>query len=136
LSLLREALEAKVSATSLRDVARDLGMPPTSVSNFMLGREPHGKNLRRFREWYVRELAASDLSATPPAAAEAALDLLVQHVRAPSRAGAKRRLLLRLTALTEQLGIPPEKWPEWMRLANSRDQTEKAKRKTKGGTKE
>src|SRR5579862_1748689 len=115
LATLREAVSAKVAATSLRAVSGELGMPPNSIRNFVAGRDPYGQNLRRFREWYVREVASSDGDRPVDSeAASAALDLLVRHLSAPLRAQTRKRLLRALASAMREMGVPTGRWPKWL----------------------
>ena len=51
---LREAATARVENTSLRCVAREIGMCPTGLKKFLLGTSPYAPTLRRLRSWYVQ----------------------------------------------------------------------------------
>ena len=50
---LRETAAARVENTSLRRVAREIGMSPTGLKKFLLGTAPYSPTLRRLRNWYV-----------------------------------------------------------------------------------
>jgi hypothetical protein len=51
---LRETAAARVENTSLRSVAREIGMSPTGLKKFLLGTAPYSPTLRRLRNWYVQ----------------------------------------------------------------------------------
>ena len=54
---LREAAQARVENTSLRSVAREIGMSPTGLKKFLQGTAPYSPTLRRLRNWYVHYAA-------------------------------------------------------------------------------
>lgn len=67
---LRDAAAARVEKTSLRRVAREIGMSPTGLKKFILGTAPYSPTLRRLRKWYLQyaalptgEVAREDASA-------------------------------------------------------------------------
>lgn len=51
---LRETAAARVENTSLRSVAREIGMSPTGLKKFLMGTAPYSPTLRRLRSWYVQ----------------------------------------------------------------------------------
>ena len=56
---LRSLAAAKVEHTSLRGVAREIGMSPTGLKKFLLGTAPYSPTLRRLRKWYLQHAALS-----------------------------------------------------------------------------
>ena len=54
---LRAAAAASVGKTSLRGVARAIGMSPTGLKKFLNGTAPYSPTLRRLRKWYVHHAA-------------------------------------------------------------------------------
>ena len=54
---LRESAAARVENTSLRGVAREIGMSPTGLKKFLLGTAPYSPTLRRLRKWYLQYAA-------------------------------------------------------------------------------
>lgn len=54
---LRETAAARVENTSLRSVAREIGMSPTGLKKFLQGTAPYSPTLRRLRSWYVQYAA-------------------------------------------------------------------------------
>jgi hypothetical protein len=54
---LREMAAARVENTSLRGVAREIGMSPTGLKKFLLGTAPYSPTLRRLRKWYIQHAA-------------------------------------------------------------------------------
>src|SRR3954462_11299295 len=51
---LREMAAARVEHTSLRGVAREIGMSPTGLKKFLMGTAPYSPTLRRLRKWYLQ----------------------------------------------------------------------------------
>ena len=54
---LRDMAAARVENTSLRGVAREIGMSPTGLKKFLLGTAPYSPTLRRLRKWYIQHAA-------------------------------------------------------------------------------
>jgi hypothetical protein len=54
---LRGMAASRVQKTSLRGVAREIGMSPTGLKKFLLGTAPYAPTLRRLRKWYVHHAA-------------------------------------------------------------------------------
>jgi transposase-like protein len=53
--VVREAVRIRVAGSSLREVAKEVGIAHQSLHSFLEGkREPYGKNLGKLREWYSR----------------------------------------------------------------------------------
>jgi len=92
---LRRAVAGSVSATSLRQVAREVGMSPTGLRKFLSGASPYSATRRKLEHWYVRHGRGPDVHSAlsalevlvqdlPPAdriqAMEGILDVLVQSV--------------------------------------------------------
>ena len=51
---LRSAVAQGVSSTSLREVARQVGMSPTGLRNFLDGSEPYSTTRQKLERWFVR----------------------------------------------------------------------------------
>jgi AcrR family transcriptional regulator len=54
---LREMAAARVESTSLRGVAREIGMSPTGLKKFLMGTAPYSPTVRRLRRWYLQYAA-------------------------------------------------------------------------------
>jgi len=93
---LREAVTIRVQATSLRSVARQVGMSPSGLDKFLLGGMPYQKSRRKLFDWLHREynnlgadLTADGIAAAlgslvrdlPPERRERALDALLDTLR-------------------------------------------------------
>jgi hypothetical protein len=51
---IREEIAARVNATSLRRVAREVGMSPTGLRKFLDGADPYSPTVHRLRVWYLK----------------------------------------------------------------------------------
>jgi hypothetical protein len=50
---IREALRIRITGSSLREVAKEIGIPHQSLHSFLTGkRAPYGKNLGKLQEWF------------------------------------------------------------------------------------
>jgi hypothetical protein len=76
---MREAAAARVENTSLRSVAREIGMSPTGLKKFLQGTAPYSPTLRRLRNWYV-QYAAVQAGEVQKQDATAALAVLVHDL--------------------------------------------------------
>lgn len=57
LDRLREAVEDSVAASSLRGVAREVGMSPSGLQKFRDGATPYSSTRRKLEHWFMREAA-------------------------------------------------------------------------------
>ena len=86
---IREAVIARIEKTSLREIARQVGMTPSGLDKFINGAEPYRKSRRKLEAWYTQKLArtpADDGVQSPEAAAAAVRILATFHP--PARRGA------------------------------------------------
>jgi hypothetical protein len=82
---LRYTIAARVENTSLRSVAREIGMSPTGLKKFLSGTAPYSPTLRRLRYWYLH-YAADRAEETREEDISAALRVLL-HDMTPERRG-------------------------------------------------
>jgi len=119
LERLRETVAVRVQATSLRTVARQVGMSPAGLEKFLAGETPYSRSRQRLQEWWVREAAKprSDLTVE---GVEVAIGALVRDLPPEHRVEAIRRVVgtLRRLYAAEGAAEPPwlaelvELWPE------------------------
>ena len=81
---LRETAAGRVENTSLRSVAREIGMSPTGLKKFLQGTAPYSPTVRRLRNWYVQYAAKLD-HVVERHVASAALSVLVHDLPQASR---------------------------------------------------
>jgi len=107
---LREAAVARVENSSLRGVAREIGMSPMGLRNFLHGTEPYAPTLRRLRNWYVK-YAALRSGNVHTEDATAALAVLVHDLAPAPRRQAAATVLDAVGRGYEQSGVA---MPEWV----------------------
>jgi hypothetical protein len=89
---IREVATARVQATSLRRVAREIGMSPTGLRKFLDGTEPYTPTLHRLRVWFVR-FAATPAGEVSHEEASAALAILTHDLSPTPRRMAAQGML-------------------------------------------
>ena len=113
---VREVAAARVENTSLRRVAREIGMSPMGLRNFLRGTRPYSPTLRRLRNWYVR-YAAHRSGTVQMEDATAALSVLVHDLGSVPRRQAAVTVLDAVGRGYEQSGVQR---PEWVAELRSR----------------
>lgn len=106
---IREVAAARVENNSLRSVAREIGLSPMGLRNFLNGTEPYSPTLRRLRTWYVR-IAALQSGNVRTEDATAALAVLVQDLAATPRRKAAVTVLDAVGRGYEESGIVKPHW--------------------------
>lgn len=78
---IREAVIERVERTTLREVARQVGMTASGLSKFMAGGEPYRKIRRKLEAWYTRTRARvrADQGVPSPDTAAAAIRILAMY---------------------------------------------------------
>lgn len=56
---LRAAVSAAVERTSLRGVARDVGLSPTGLGKFLNGSQPYPSTRRKLERWFAAQAAGN-----------------------------------------------------------------------------
>ena len=107
---MREVAASRVENTSLRQVAREIGMSPTGLKKFLEGTAPYSPTVRRLRNWYVR-YAAVQKSDVETVDASAALSVLMHDLGSDSRRDAALNVLEAVGSGYERSGKPR---PEWL----------------------
>jgi hypothetical protein len=106
---MREVAADRVDNTSLRRVAREIGMSPSGLKKFLGGTAPYSSTLRRLRAWYVR-YAAEQNSDVEPVDASAALAVLMHDLGAESRRNTALHVLDAVGSGYDQSGRPKPAW--------------------------
>jgi hypothetical protein len=106
---LRELAAARVERTSLRGVAREIGMSPTGLKKFLLGTAPYSPTVRRLRKWSLRILvdAPSELTYQH---AKNALVVLTQDLSREARRWTADSILAVLRQGYERSETSPPRW--------------------------
>jgi hypothetical protein len=110
---MRQAVIDQVENTSLRNVARQLGMSPAGLRKFMDGGAPYTPTLRRLRKWYPRYAGGGGNVQAQEAAA--ALTLLLHEVAPGPRREIAAEILDSLAGAYEQSGKPRPAWIDELR---------------------
>lgn len=84
LDRIRAELERELATSSLRSVAREVGMSPSGLSKVLAGGRPYRQTLTKLRAWRTRHTAGE-----PPITDEAALEVLLRRI--PERRRARVR---------------------------------------------
>ncbi|HEX8903882.1 MAG TPA: hypothetical protein VF771_03530 [Longimicrobiaceae bacterium] len=106
---LREMANARVENTSLRGVAREIGMSPTGLKKFLMGTAPYSPTLRRLRKWYL-QYAALPTSEVTYQDASAALVVLLHDLPPEPKREAGDCLLECLGAAYDASGRSRPRW--------------------------
>ena len=86
---LREAATRSVVATSLRQVAAEIGMSLTGLRKFLDGPRPYSATVRKLERWYVTH----ETRKVTAAAVISAIEVLIQHLPPAKRPAAVLRIL-------------------------------------------
>lgn len=111
--MLRAALRLRIEHTSLRSVAREVGMSLGGFHGFLAGTDAHPATLRKVRAWYVRESARQRAGSGPPAddaTAAAALAVLLEEIPPDARLDAAEALRTRLLEWCRDRGLRVPSW--------------------------
>ena len=106
---LREAVTIRVQATSLRSVARQVGMSPSGLDKFLSGGMPYQKSRRKLFDWLSRERGNLGAEHTVDGVA-AALASLVRDLPPDRRERALHALLDTLRGLYDSNGDHAPAW--------------------------
>jgi hypothetical protein len=110
--LLLEAARQRVSQTSLRETAAEIGMEHSGLDKLLKRpQKPRPSTIRKLTEWYLRRAAAGELEVRPEVA-QAALSVLVQHLPLARRSHALAHLTDVLHEITTQ---EKSQIPEWLK---------------------
>jgi hypothetical protein len=105
LTRVRELADKRVSASSLRAVAEDIGMSFSGLRKFLAGSDPHPGTVKKLTAWYVRSRVSGPPQPKPSARPEraeidAAIQLLIEFARADEREEVRLR---RIREIVERL---------------------------------
>ena len=120
---LRDMAAARVESTSLRGVAREIGMSPTGLKKFLLGTAPYSPTLRRLRKWYLQH-AALPTGEVSYHDASAALVVLIHDLQPEPRREASDCLLDCLERAYEASGRSHPRWMAELRAEYGRRKPE------------
>ena len=110
---IRAAVRLAVEATSLRSVARDVGMSPMGLKHFAAGTQPYSATFRKLTAWYaVHRAEAGGFSVD---AVRSALVLLTDGIPESGRGRANAVILGAVAKLHAELGTRPPAWLAMLR---------------------
>ena len=104
LDAMREAAQRAVDASTLREVARQIGTTHYALGRFLAGgrRPPHEGTRRKIRAWYERTQA--------PHAMAKALTGMLETVPPEMRDDAMRELAMTVERVHRAAGVEPPGW--------------------------
>jgi AraC-like DNA-binding protein len=93
LKVLRDAIRRRVDETSIRLVAKELGMSPSGLHVLLGGSKPHPGTRAKLVSWYVEQRRAEQGVGQVVSAddVDAALRLLVHYITQDGREDAQQR---------------------------------------------
>ena len=109
LERLRETVALRVQATSLRTVARQVGMSPAGLEKFLAGETPYSRSRQRLQEWWVREASKPRTDLTLEGV-EVAIGALVRDLPPEHRVEAIGRVVGELRRLYRAEGVAEPPW--------------------------
>ncbi|HEX5726795.1 MAG TPA: hypothetical protein VFX98_15070 [Longimicrobiaceae bacterium] len=110
---IRSAVDEAVRARSLRSVARQVGLSPTGLRNFLNGRAPYSNTLRKLNAWYLEHELDRRVFSDP--VARAALAVLLEAIPQARQPRAAARLLDSLAEVHRDEQASPPAWLEALR---------------------
>jgi transcriptional regulator with XRE-family HTH domain len=105
---LRDQVRLEAERTSMRAVAREVGLTARALDQFLAGSQPRLSTQMKLRAWYVRSAGA--VSYHDVSTARAALDVLTAGLPEPVRVKLRRALLDRIEEAHRKVGITVPKW--------------------------
>jgi hypothetical protein len=118
ISAVRRYANARANTSSVREVARAVGMRHTSLEKFLNGSEPFAKNRALLCEWYLREHrihpvaeAAENDVQVPVHDPETHVDALLSELRGEARVEARLRITTALSQAYRRMGL---REPDWL----------------------
>jgi hypothetical protein len=118
ITAVRKYANARANASSMREVARAVGMRHTSLEKFLNGSEPYAKNRALLCEWYLREhrihpvpVATGDHVPVPVEDPETHVDALLSELRGEARVEARLRITTALSQAYRRMGV---REPDWL----------------------
>jgi hypothetical protein len=119
---LRAAAATRAAATSITEVAKEVGLTTRGMNLFLQGAEPYLKTRQKLEQWYVA-LAGKATEITHPEIATAALSVLTHDIPPAARPAVIADAVRWWAARYADLGIPRPKWIEQLeaRLAAAAD---------------
>lgn len=112
---VRDLANRRADATSVRHVAREIGMRHTALTKFLSGSEPYAKTRIPLCEWYLRVRKSVSASGRRPAGEDPPdvsghLDALLTDLRGEARTEARLRIVGALAQAYRRMGMEEPAW--------------------------
>lgn len=115
---VRKYVNGRANSSSVREMARRIGIGNSSLDKFLNGSEPYARNRAKLCEWYLREQGMHPVPQTMEVPLDAKaddpeghLDALLGELRGEARSEARLRITAALVAGYRRMGLPD---PEWL----------------------
>jgi hypothetical protein len=115
---VRKHVNGRANSSSVREVARQIGIRNTSLDKFLNGSVPYARNRALLCEWYIREHRTSPIQQAEDfqtqredASPETLLEALLKPLRGEARAEARLKITQALGLGYSRMGLPE---PEWL----------------------
>jgi len=105
---IRAAAKLAIEATSLRRVARDVGMSPMGLKHFVAGTQPYSATYRKLIAWYTVHQA--EVGGFSVEAARGAMKVMTDGLPEASRAAAAAAVIDVVMAQHAKAGTRPPAW--------------------------
>jgi hypothetical protein len=111
---VRRFTNRRADQSSVRQVAREMGLRHTAVTKFLSGSEPYAKTRVPICEWYLRASkgrpAAPDRPESAVEGAEDHLAALLVDLRGEARTEARLRIVSAISLAYRRMGLPEPGW--------------------------
>lgn len=118
IDVVRKYVNGRANSSSVREVARQIGIRNTSLDKFLNGSVPYARNRALLCEWYLREhrvhpvREAEEVAVQPrDDSPETLLEGLLKDLRGEARTEARLRITSAIDQGYRRMGLPP---PEWL----------------------
>jgi hypothetical protein len=121
IAVVRKYANRRANASSVRGIARQIGIRHTSFDKFLAGSEPYARNRILLCEWYLREhlihpasasTQAVELVSGPPVLEDgpSLMDRLLSDLRGEARTEARLRITNALAQGYRRMGLGEPDW--------------------------
>lgn len=112
---VRRFANRRADATSVRQVAREIGMRHTALGKFLSGSEPYAKTRAPICEWYTRVTTPPVATPGRPEESEVAdpdghVEALLRDLRGEARTEARMRIVSALAHAYRRMGMVEPGW--------------------------
>jgi hypothetical protein len=108
---IRAAAAARAAATSISQVARDVGLTTRGMNLFLKGSEPYSATRQKLERWYVRWMA-EQADATDAVTAAAAISVLTHDIPPAQHRQVAADAVRWWGTTYDELGLPRPRWIE------------------------